>query len=62
MEDMWKTRKPPEALKFDQVLEEASHGDLSATSTDQKPWTLAENFAVFSDRYNNHNRMVGRWI
>lgn len=51
MEDMWKTRKAPKALNFDQLVEEASQVKSSGAFTDQKPWSLAENFAVFSDRY-----------
>ena len=49
MEDMWKTRKPPEALDFSSVALD----DLDAASTiaqrHQNVWNLAENRAVFAD-------------
>ena len=52
MEDMWKTRKPPDTLDFD-TLTKASAG-LAPTlgKDDQKTWNEAENFAVFCDRYD----------
>ena len=48
MEDMWKTRKPPTALHFEELLPRAAEvpGDMSLQ--DQKTWTVAENVAVFS--------------
>ena len=51
MEDMWKTRTPPVALKFDDILGEAAGVDSSTAQQDQKAWTLSENVAVFIDRY-----------
>lgn len=51
IEDMWKTRKPPVALKFDEVDEAAKGVPEDIASKDQKTWTLAENYAVFVDRY-----------
>ena len=51
MEDMWKTRKAPSPLNFDQVLREAHGVDASVALRDQQTWTLLENFTVFSDRY-----------
>ena len=51
MEDMWKTRQMPTALEYDEVSKEAQGTDGSIAQHDQLPWTLAENFAVFSDRY-----------
>ena len=50
MEDMWKTRKPPLPLNFDQVLREAQGVDASVALRDQQAWTPIENFTVFSDR------------
>ena len=50
MEDMWKTRKQPNALDFDGILNEASGIKPSTAQQDQRAWTLAENFAVFCDR------------
>lgn len=48
MEDMWKTRKPPTALSFDAVLQDAEKVDASMSLQDQKMWSLAENVAVFN--------------
>lgn len=50
MEDMWKSRKPPEALNHVEVAEEAKKIDKSVAKNDQKVWTLAENYVVFADR------------
>ena len=50
MEDMWKSRKPPEALDFDGMSELASGISTSTAQRDQKVWTQAENFVVFCDR------------
>ena len=50
MEDMWKTRKPPLPLNFDQLLREAQGVDVLVALRDQQAWTLIENFTVFSDR------------
>lgn len=48
MEDMWKTRKAPTALQFDELLPEVAKVDTNIASQDQRSWTLAENVAVFS--------------
>lgn len=50
MENMWKSRKPPEALVFDELLKEALHMNASIAQYDQKVWTKVENFTVFCDR------------
>lgn len=50
MEDMWKTRKQPNALDFDEISKEASAIKPSVAQQDQKVWTVAENFTVFCDR------------
>ena len=50
MEDMWKTRKPPNALDFDEISKEGSIIKPSVAQQDQKAWTVAENFTVFCDR------------
>ena len=50
MEDMWKSREPPNALSFDELSKEAegkSAADI--TENDRRVWSLAENFAVFVD-------------
>lgn len=49
MEDMWKTRKPPEPLDFDKLEEESLSIENTIASNDQKVWSLAEDFAVFKD-------------
>lgn len=49
MEDMWKSRRAPEALDFDKLSEEAAHVEPAISHKDQKTWTLAENFVVFVD-------------
>lgn len=55
MEEMWKTRRPPEPLDYSTVIEKAA-GALASTEAilkaDQKPWTLEENIAVFKDSLN----------
>lgn len=50
MEDMWKTRAPPEALGFDKIAKEAQTIDTAVSQRDQTTWTLAESFVVFQDR------------
>ncbi|KAI9871470.1 MAG: E1 ubiquitin-activating protein uba2 [Pleopsidium flavum] len=49
MEEMWKTRRPPEALDFDKMSQDAPSIDLSVATRDQSTWTLQENFVVFTD-------------
>ncbi|KAH6620847.1 hypothetical protein B0J18DRAFT_209285 [Chaetomium sp. MPI-SDFR-AT-0129] len=52
MEDMWKTRRPPEPLVYKDLLEKAS-GVLAnkeaVVKDDQKVWSLEENLVVFND-------------
>lgn len=52
MEDMWKTRKPPEPLDYQELLDKASEA-IAAKETvlkdDQKVWSLEENLVVFND-------------
>lgn len=50
MEDMWKTRKPPNPLSFDELSTSADGISASIAQRDQYTWTDAENFAVFRDR------------
>ncbi|KAI9866814.1 MAG: E1 ubiquitin-activating protein uba2 [Trichoglossum hirsutum] len=49
MEDMWKSRRAPEPLDFDKILQQASGIDTSVTQKDQTVWSLPEDFVVFSD-------------
>ena len=50
MDDMWKTRKPPSPLDFDELAKSAEAINPPTANQDQKTWTEAENFAVFLDR------------
>ncbi|KAL9127691.1 MAG: hypothetical protein Q9217_003490 [Psora testacea] len=49
MEDMWKTRKRPNALNFGALSQSASGISPSTASQDQKIWSEAENFVIFCD-------------
>ncbi|KAF2797594.1 ubiquitin-activating enzyme E1 3 [Melanomma pulvis-pyrius CBS 109.77] len=49
MEEMWKTRRPPEALNYDKLSQEALEVGPAIAQKDQIVWTAAENFAVFVD-------------
>ncbi|KAG0311885.1 E1 ubiquitin-activating protein uba2 [Dissophora globulifera] len=57
MEDMWKTRKPPTPLKYDEILHQTEDlpGAMDATTLeavtlkDQRVWTLRETVQVFSE-------------
>jgi ubiquitin-like 1-activating enzyme E1 B len=49
MEEMWKTRRPPVALDFDELAKEALGVGANMAQKDQVVWTAAENFAVFVD-------------
>ncbi|CAG8738621.1 1955_t:CDS:2, partial [Acaulospora colombiana] len=56
MEDMWKTRKPPEPLVYEDIEKlrneieaQSNSGDDIHTLKDQILWSLTENFTVFLD-------------
>lgn len=49
MEDMWKSRKPPQPLQFDQVAEAAAEIRHSVSRRVHDTWNLAENFSVFCE-------------
>ena len=49
MEDMWKTRPPPQPLQYDSLQQEATTIDTTISAFDQHVWQLAENFTVFKD-------------
>jgi ubiquitin-like 1-activating enzyme E1 B len=49
MEDMWKNRRPPVALNFEQLSEEAKVVPFTIADQGQGVWTVAENFVVFVD-------------
>lgn len=61
MEDMWKTRKPPESLDYKNLLEQAS-GALAAKEAvlrdTQKVWSLEENLVVFNDSLERLSKRV----
>ncbi|KAL2133413.1 hypothetical protein VTI74DRAFT_2414 [Chaetomium olivicolor] len=61
MEDMWKTRKPPEPLDYKTLLEKASE-ELAVREAvlkdDQKVWSLEENFVVFKDSLRRLSKRV----
>jgi ubiquitin-like 1-activating enzyme E1 B len=50
MEDMWKTRKPPEPLDYNALQEKATGIEASISRNDQKVWTMEEDLVVFKDR------------
>jgi len=50
MEDMWKSRQKPDVLEFDKLESDSSSIEPTISSTDQRVWTLGENFVVFKDR------------
>ncbi|KKZ67191.1 ubiquitin-like 1-activating enzyme E1 B [[Emmonsia] crescens] len=58
MEDMWKTRKPPQPLSFDPLQQEATAVDSTISSDDQKVWSLVEDFAVFKDSLGRLSRRL----
>ncbi|OAA63056.1 Molybdenum cofactor biosynthesis, MoeB [Cordyceps fumosorosea ARSEF 2679] len=61
VQDMWKSRTPPEALEYDKVLSEASDAIVSRASVladDQKTWSLQESLAVFNDSLERLSKRV----
>lgn len=56
MEDMWKTRKRPETLDYDEIYEDAATIDPKVSQNDQHTWSLAENLVVFSDSIRRLSR------
>jgi ubiquitin-like 1-activating enzyme E1 B len=52
MEEMWKTRRPPEPLEFKSPAHPASREAIEKTLKDgQRLWDIDENILVFRDRY-----------
>ena len=49
MEEMWRTRKQPRVLEYDNLQQEATAVDGLISMSDQKAWTLIEAFSVFKD-------------
>jgi len=61
MEDMWKTRKPPEPLNYKKLLERASEmmaAKEAVVKNDQKVWSLEENLVVFNDSLDRLGKRV----
>lgn len=54
MEDMWKSRRPPEALDYTTLNTEAGNDEAikqAILKDDQRVWNLVENLIVFKDRF-----------
>jgi ubiquitin-like 1-activating enzyme E1 B len=49
MEDMWKSRKPPEALHYDNLSQHTPEIGSVISSQDRRIWSMTENFAVFTN-------------
>jgi ubiquitin-like 1-activating enzyme E1 B len=58
MEDMWKTRKPPQPLEYDALQQEATTINTTISASDQQVWPLVGNFAVFSDSLSRLSRRL----
>lgn len=61
MEDMWKSRKPPEPLDYKTVLGHATEALASKEALlrdDQRPWTLEENLVVFNDSLDRLSKRI----
>jgi ubiquitin-like 1-activating enzyme E1 B len=61
MEDMWKNRKPPEALDYKTLLAQASKAMAAKDAVlkdDQKVWSLEENLVVFKDSLDRLSKRV----
>ncbi|KAK4189817.1 putative ubiquitin-activating enzyme E1-like protein [Podospora australis] len=59
MEDMWKSRKPPEPLDYKDLMEKAAALDKDAVLRDsQKEWSLEENLVVFNDSLERLSKRV----
>ena len=53
MEEMWKTRRPPEPLDYALVMEKATGFEAAKEKIlkdGQRVWSLEENVVVFKDR------------
>ncbi|KAI5300167.1 hypothetical protein KEM56_002676 [Ascosphaera pollenicola] len=49
MEDMWRTKRPPEPLSYSNVDSQTGDIDQDISVKGQKPWSLEENLVVFKD-------------
>jgi ubiquitin-like 1-activating enzyme E1 B len=61
MEEMWKTRHPPEPLDYHSTAQPASRETVEKIlKDDQRVWDLQENLSVFKDRYRPWFAPFGR--
>ncbi|KAI0440964.1 hypothetical protein F4803DRAFT_552588 [Xylaria telfairii] len=61
MEDMWKSRSPPEPLQYESVLRQASKANAAKESIiqdGQKVWNLQENLVVFNDSLDRLSKRI----
>lgn len=49
MEDMWRTKRPPEPLLFADIDKQTGDVEENIAAKGQKTWSLEENLAVFKD-------------
>lgn len=62
MEEMWKTRRPPELLDYATVIAKASDAEArkeKILKDGQRVWDLEENVVVFRDRYCLSAHLLG---
>lgn len=53
MEEMWKSRRPPEPLDYETILKQATEAGITkdeVLASGQRTWSLQENVVVFADR------------
>lgn len=63
VEDMWKTRTPPEPLLYETVSTQAAEALAtkdSVIANDQKAWSLSENLAVFNDSLDRLSKRMAQ--
>ncbi|GAB1313446.1 E1 ubiquitin-activating protein uba2 [Madurella fahalii] len=61
MEDMWKTRKPPEPLDYKSLLERASEALAAKDAVlqdSQRVWSLEENLVIFNDSLERLSKRI----
>ncbi|KAI8944787.1 hypothetical protein F4801DRAFT_570480 [Xylaria longipes] len=61
IEDMWKSRSPPEPLKYESVLRQATEANAAKDSIiqdGQKVWSLEENLVVFNDSLDRLSKRI----
>ena len=61
MEDMWKTRKPPEPIDYKTLMEKATNAISTKDAVlkdGQKIWSLEENLIVFNDSLERLSKRV----